>query len=148
MDCRLLYVSFALEYTRCWRLKASLCTSIMLRWTLSNSSTRGSRSQTDPQFFFAAAVQLTSSSCLIFIQLFRRSFTAHLSHYRFIGSHSLFPESSAIFPKFLLHCVFFWLHWSTPPPSLSGGTATFGLYPCRMQDSSTYRHVAQSQTEL
>lgn len=77
-----------------------LCTSIKLRWTLNNSSSRGSRSQTDPQFFFAAAVQLTSSSCLIFIQLFQSSFTAHVSHHRFLSSHfsqKVLPFSQSFF---------------------------------------------------
>lgn len=82
----------------------------MLRWTLNDSSTRGSRSQTAPQFFFAAAVLLTSSSCL-----FQSSFTAHVSHHRCLSLHNLFPESSAIFPKFLPHCVFLVTLLNTAP---------------------------------
>lgn len=117
----LLHVSFALEYTRCLCLKPSL--SVMLRWTWNNSSTRGSRSQTDPHFFFAATV-----SCLP---------TCPTTGFQVPSS---FPKKFRHLPKV--------------PSSLCFSSYTaqhrlpHSLVVLLRLDSSTYRHVAQSQTEL
>lgn len=96
----------------------------MLGTPLNNVPTRGSQFQSDLYFSFAA-VQLTSSSCLLSVQLF----CSPLTVYDLSPTHAVVPQKVV---HILSHCVSLVgavIYSAQRRPSIiCGGTVTFGAY--------------------